>query len=251
MRTLSVGVPTKDRPEQVAELLALLRRELPDGAQLLVADGSATPLALPGVEVLRVHGGVSAGRNALAAAATGDVLVLVDDDVRPDPGAVAALAAAVEPGTALAGSVRGLGHRAGEPSGPMRVGRHGYGEPADGAPDYLVSALLALPRDVYPRVRWDERFSAAHLDDVMFGLRLRAAGVALRHWPAATAGHPPRTGNDRPELARQRALVVLTRWRSAGPWARCLLHVACEHRRHLPTALRAYLGGTLQWRAAR
>lgn len=254
MRTLTVGIPTRDRPAQLAGLLEVLRGELPPPgwtAEVLVADGSARPAAPADVQVLPVRGGVSAGRNALQDHASGDVLVLVDDDVRPDPGALAALAAAVEPGTAVAGRVRGLGHRAGEDSRPMRLARTGYGEPADDEPDYLVSALLALPRDVYTRVRWDERFPDAHLDDVAFGLRLREAGVVLRQCDEATADHPPRTSNDRPDLARQRALVVLTRWRAPGPWARCLAHVAWEHRRHLPTAVRSYLAGTAQWRAAR
>lgn len=267
---LTVGVPTRDRPEELAGLLALLVEEAAGlrrdwRLEVLVADGSAQPGELPdplrravdAAEVLPVDGGVSTGRNRLARAARGEVLVLVDDDVRPDPGAVGRLAAAARPGTAVAGRVAGLGHRPGEPSALMVVGRSGYGEPADGrTPDYAVSALLALPRDVYRSVGWDERFAAAHLDDVAYGLRLRAAGVALRLCEQATAAHPPRrTGKDRPELAGHRAVVVLRRWSgdgAAGPLLRCLAHVAWTHRRSardLRTALRAYAGAVLRERA--
>ncbi|HWH27875.1 MAG TPA: glycosyltransferase [Mycobacteriales bacterium] len=268
---LTIGVPTRDRPQQLAELLALVVDEAPAlrrrwRVQLVVADGSAQPAELsPAVRaafddarVVPVDGGVSSGRNACAAAATGAVLVLVDDDVRPHAESLERLAGAVRPGTVVAGRVHGLGHRPGEASGLMAVARTGYGEPAapGAAPDYVVSALLALPREVYRRVEWDERFVAAHLDDVMFGLRLRDAGVRLVECDGATADHPPREDNERPELAAQRALVVLTRWRDDRPvraWARCLAHVAWSHRarpRDVVTAVAAYLSGTRRWAAA-
>ncbi|MFP5219534.1 MAG: glycosyltransferase family 2 protein [Actinomycetes bacterium] len=269
---LTIGVPTRDRSRQLAGLLAFLVGEAPAlrrtwRLELVVADGSAAPAELPAAvrgafddaRVVPVAGGVSRGRNAIAEHATGDVLLLVDDDVRPHPGALAHLADAVEPGTVVAARVSGLGHRPGEPSRLMAVARTGYGvpAPADATADYAVSALLALPRDVYRGVRWDERFAAAHLDDVMFGLRLRAAGVRLAECPGATADHPPREDNDRPDLAAQRALVVLTRWRDdrpLGAWVRCLAHVAWSHRarpRDVVAAVGAYLSGTRRWAAAR
>lgn len=269
---LTVGVPTRDRPHQLADLLALIAGQAPQlrrhwRVQVLVADGTAVPGTVPAAlaaavehaQVLPVDGGVSTGRNLLADHALGDVLVLVDDDVRPHSGSLAVLAAATSSGTAVAGRVCGLGHRNDEPSVPMHLGRKGFGEPAEpGRPaDYLVSALLALPRDVYTTVRWDERFAAAHLDDVMFGLRLRAAGVVLRECSAATADHPDRTEKDAPELAGHRALVVVTRWsgqRLATVWLRCLAHLAWTHRRSprdLTLAVSHYAGATWAWRVAR
>lgn len=261
---LTVGVPTRDRPEQLAELLSLLARDVAAlerswQVEVLVADGSAVPSAPGGVRVVPVDGGVSTGRNALARAARGDVLVLIDDDVRPHPGSLVALADAVRPGTVVAGRVTGLGHRPGEASELMVVGPAGYGEPAGDRPaDYAVSALLALPRAVYTRVPWDERFAAAHLDDVVYGLRLRAAGVRLVQCADATADHPPRRAaeKDRPELAGHRAVVVLQRYAGRDavvPWLRCLAHQAWTHRRSargLATALSTYAAASLRERAA-
>jgi GT2 family glycosyltransferase len=270
---LTIGVPTRDRPHELAGLLDLLADEAPAlrsawRVEVLVADGSARPRPLPAaltaaadaVAVLDVEGGVSAGRNRLARAARGEVLLLVDDDVRPHPGALGELAGAVRPGTVVAGRVSGLGHRQGEPSQLMVVGRSGYGEPAGTSPaDYAVSALLGLPRDVYTAVPWDERFAVAHLDDVAYGLRLRDAGIDLELCSTAVADHPPRRASDkdRPELAGHRAVVVLRRFagdRLAGAWLRCLAHVAWTHRRSgrgLAVAVAGFTGATVRERAAR
>jgi GT2 family glycosyltransferase len=270
---LTIGVPTRERPEQLAGLLALLARESAAlrgrwCVEVLVADGSAVPAPLPDLlstavdaaALIPVDGGVSTGRNRLSRAARGEVLLLVDDDVRPHPGSLGALADAVRPGTVAAGRVAGLGHRPGQPSELMVVGRSGYGEPAGtSAADYAVSALLGLPRDVYTAVAWDEQFAVAHLDDVAFGLRLRDAGVRLVLCAQATANHPPRRAadKDRPELAGYRAVVVLRRFtgdRAAGAWLRCLAHLAWSHRRSgraLVAALAGYTGATVRERAAR
>jgi GT2 family glycosyltransferase len=270
---LTVGVPTRDRPDQLAGLLDAVADSAASlgerwRVEVLVADGGRDPAPIPdvlhadvdAVRRVRVHGGVSTGRNALCAEARGDVLLLVDDDVRPRPGALAALAAAVVPGTVVAGRVTGVGHRPGEPSQLMAVGRSGYGEPAgDGEADYAVSALLGVPRDVYTSVSWDERFAVAHLDDVAYGLRLREAGVRLALCEDARADHPPRRAadKDRPELAGHRAVVVLRRYRgraAAGPWLRCLGHLAWTHRhsaRALGTAVAGYTGASLRERTAR
>lgn len=270
---LTIGVPTRDRPEQLAALLDLLAEQA-DGlrrswrVEVLVADGGAGQEPLPArltaavdaAAVLPVTGGVSTGRNRLAQAAAGDVLLLVDDDVRPHRGSLEALAAAVRPGVVVAGRVAGLGHRPGEASELMVVDRTGFGRPAGTAPaDYAVSALLGLPRDVFTTVAWDERFDAAHLDDVAYGLRLRDAGAGLALCPQASADHPLRRAADKdgPELAGRRAVVVLRRFageRAAGAWLRCLAHVAWTHRhsgRALATAVAGYTGASLRERAAR
>lgn len=270
---LTVGIPTRYRPEQLRGLLGLLAEQAPALRQswrveVLVADGGAGSARLPSAltdavdaaSVLPVTGGVSTGRNRLAQAAAGDVLLLVDDDVRPHPGSLQALAAAVRPGIVVAGRVDGLGHRPGQASELMVVDRTGFGRPAGTAPaDYAVSALLGLPRDVYTSVAWDERFDVAHLDDVAFGLRLRDAGVGLALCAQAAADHPPRRAadKDRPELAGRRAVVVLRRFageRAAGAWLRCLAHVAWTHRRSaraLATAVAGYTGASLRERSAR
>jgi glycosyltransferase involved in cell wall biosynthesis len=87
--TLSVIVPTRDRPEHLAACLVALRAVLRAGDELVVVDSASRDPSV--AEVALGHGarvvrcerpGVSLARNEGARAAAHDVLAYVDDDVR-------------------------------------------------------------------------------------------------------------------------------------------------------------------------
>lgn len=237
-RWVTVAVPTRGRPEPFAACVAALAlaaapvRAKGFAVELLVADGGTEGAAavlgehndaFDAASLLAVPAGVSAARTALGRAARGELVVYCDDDVRVDPGALAELLvesgrlAAAGVTAAVAARVRRLGH-VGDDSTPGVLRRDGYGGPVPvGAePDYLVSALLAVPRTVADAVPWVDRFAEAHLDDVAWSLRAREAGVVLRWAPAATAGHGPRKGRPPARLSGHQAWVTLARWSPAG-----------------------------------
>jgi len=89
---VSVIIPTRNRSERLAETLACLKRQELDDTDyevIVVDDGSLPPVALPRdlagepkFKIVRLEGVErSAARNSGAAAATGDLLVFVDDDM--------------------------------------------------------------------------------------------------------------------------------------------------------------------------
>lgn len=96
--TLSVIVPTHNRRERLAHLLTGLERQHASGARFEVVvtvdgatDGTEAMLAglrapFPLRVIAQAQGGASAARNAAIAAASGDVLLFVDDDVLPQDG---------------------------------------------------------------------------------------------------------------------------------------------------------------------
>ena len=92
--TISVVVPTRDRPEFLQRCLAALRGELRPGDELLVADSaSSSAEAVAAIarrydaELVRLdRPGASAARNAGWQAAHHAVVGFVDDDVRVLPG---------------------------------------------------------------------------------------------------------------------------------------------------------------------
>jgi GT2 family glycosyltransferase len=86
LASLSIVIPTKDRPESLRRVLLHLHQTVPDAEVVVVDDGSREPVrADPPVRVVRVDPGIgqSAARNHGAAAATGDVLAFLDDDTFP------------------------------------------------------------------------------------------------------------------------------------------------------------------------
>ncbi|GAA4809780.1 mycofactocin biosynthesis glycosyltransferase MftF [Actinomycetospora chlora] len=108
--SVSVVVPVRDRPRELARLLAALRATAPElGEVVVVDDGSADPeatvRAAPGARVVRhaTSRGPAAARNTGAAAATGALVAFLDSDVVPEPGWLAPLLGHLaDPAVALA-----------------------------------------------------------------------------------------------------------------------------------------------------
>ena len=86
MSDVSVVVCTMDRPEALARCVGALRACTPPPAQIVVVDQGTRPVALEGVDYLRMaERGVSRGRNRGVDAATQELLAFTDDDCVPAP----------------------------------------------------------------------------------------------------------------------------------------------------------------------
>lgn len=249
-RVLSIGVPTLHRPDAlrvclgaIAEEVVQLRKEWL--VELVVADGGA-PESEHVVEAYRdsfdtVHYlsaplGTSPARNCLARAATGELLVFVDDDVHVLPGSLVALVAAAQPDRVVAGRVAHLGHF-GDHSSLGRIGRDGFGQPVPPGvePDYVISAFICVPREIYATVPWIDRFTGV-CDDVVWGVHVRNAGFDLAVSEEARADHGPRKGLPSPSHSGFQAYVALERWRRVSrlravrAWFLCLAKVMWSYR---------------------
>jgi glycosyltransferase involved in cell wall biosynthesis len=100
LRSVSVVIPTRNRRMKISALLDRLLADPGDHEIVVVDDGSldGTPAMLAEYSardsrvrpVVGPSGGASAARLEGARSATGEILVLLDDDVMPEPGLVAA-----------------------------------------------------------------------------------------------------------------------------------------------------------------
>jgi GT2 family glycosyltransferase len=148
--------------------------------------------------------GFAGGCNVGLAAATGDVLVLLNQDTQVRPGWLAALVAALtEPGVGVAGSLALLAdgitvqHAGGVVDWPLGVARHrGYGErrteprPSGNHAQFVTGASLALRRDVLEHIGpLDEAFWPGYYEDVDFCWRAQAAGYGVRYVPDSVLIH--------------------------------------------------------------
>ena len=198
---VSVVVPVRDRPADLAACLASLERLRYPRRRLevvVVDDGSTAAVTVPdGVRLLRLGTGrgPAAARNAGARASRSEVLAFLDSDCVAEPGWLETLVPALAvPGVGAAGGrvlpafERRWLERYEAVRSPLDLGsRPRAARPAEPVP-YLVSANLVVRRPVFesvggfdPALRWGE--------DVDLVWRLHAAGWRIRYDPAARVSH--------------------------------------------------------------
>ena len=202
MSSISVVVPTLGGP-RLERVLDSLASQTVAAEVIVVDDGSADASVAPraasydGVEVLRldVNSGFSRACNAAAERASGDALVLLNDDCVADREFLERIAAALDPaaGVAMVASVmRDWGDPELIDSAGMELDRtllvwdYLNGEPVSildaGVPDPVgpSAAAAAFDREAFMRLGgFDERLFA-YWEDVDLVLRLRRDGYVCR-----------------------------------------------------------------------
>ena len=205
MIRISVVIPTLDRPGALTACLAALAFEFPPDAEtIVVADGGTPdlgPVVAPFVLPLRLrllkpaNGGPAAARNRGLAVACGEIIAFTDDDCRPQPGWLAALASGVT--TSPPRAVGGTTHN-GLPANTYAdaaqlvlnlLSRHD--RELVRRERFLPSNNFAFPTEPLRRLGgFDESFRTA--EDRELCRRWTAAGYALGRVPAAVVEHDSR-----------------------------------------------------------
>jgi GT2 family glycosyltransferase len=224
--TVSVVIPTKNRPAEIARMLASLRAQPTMPLEVIVVDQSTPAYDLePFAELVHVHdpalSGLTAARNRGVDLARGDVLLFFDDDVLLDSDCVAEVAALFarrpdvvgaqctihNPWDDLPTSLYDISTRIFEhgffDSRPMRRG-------ADEVPRLIDGLASAYRRTVFERERFDEAGLAGYClaEDWDFTKRAGRHGNLIVI-PAARVRHVHSSAN-RPDVQRYLEL----RWKN-------------------------------------
>ncbi len=232
---VSVVIPTRDRPAELARTLRALARQRcsPSSYEVVVSvDGGAAdaPAAgadtgrrwaashLPGLDLpypLIVVGseecrGAAAARNLGASSARGDVLLFLDDDIEADPGLIAAHVAAQHEGAHVT-----IGYLPpcfeDVPRDFFRIVLRRWWEAMFAAmrqPGHrywfrdLLTGNCAMPASLFARLGGFDPDFRCH-EDYEFAVRAIATGAVLRFVEAARGSHHERTTLER-TLARKR-----------------------------------------------
>jgi peptidoglycan/xylan/chitin deacetylase (PgdA/CDA1 family) len=198
--SLSVVVPTYQRRDLLARTLSsILEQTIPTGCfeVVVVVDGStdgtlemlSTKFANPSLRVLgQANAGPAVARNAGIAAAKGELILLVDDDIICPPGLLAAhlKAHAGQPPGVVFGPIFGI-ESSSTAAELTRLSLESYYKRMrdewhpDSAPIAYVAPNSSLPRSAFLAAGgFDVRFGHA-LEDADLGLRLRAAGMPFTY----------------------------------------------------------------------
>ncbi|MEO5709668.1 MAG: mycofactocin biosynthesis glycosyltransferase MftF [Nocardioidaceae bacterium] len=265
---VTVVVPVRDRPRQLARLLASLPPGLP---VVVVDDGSEEPRTTRavatefGATVLRhqVSRGPAAARNTGLVRVRTDLVAFLDSDVVPEPGWLGLLRRHLDdPAVGIVGP-RVLGSRPRDDDGwlcryeaarsSLDLGRRpGPVRPLSRVA-YLPSAALLARRSVLDAGAFDDTMPVA--EDVDLVWRAHAAGWRVRYEPASVVRHDHRTSLG-PWLRRKAfygtgAALLADRHGSdvaplvLSPWTTALtLAVLAQRRWSLPAAALVCVGVT-------
>ena len=227
--SISVVVPTRDRPRQLAACLEALTRQHRTPAEILVVDDCSRDgrhvesivAAVEGATVVRGSGhGPAAARNRGVRAATGGIVCLTDDDCVPAEQWTARLAARIDAGADIAAGAT-------LPSPPDAIATVASQVITN---ELLASSLdssgttirfaptcnLAMTAPIAERFRFDESFPLAAGEDREWCDRVTAAGHTITYDRAATVAH-------RPELTAR------TFWRQQVRYGRGAAHWRQRH----------------------
>jgi GT2 family glycosyltransferase len=231
---VSVVVPVHGRPGLTRRCLDLVLADLPTGCEVVVVDDASPAgsgpddLAAP-VRVLRLeeNRGFAAACNLGAEAATGEMLVFLNNDTEPQPGWLLALVDEAE----RRPEAEAIGARLLYPTGAVQhagiaIGQDGYphnlyaGFPADHPAvirprrlQAVTGACMLVRRATFERVGgFDERFRNS-LEDVDLCLRIGAGGGVVRYCPDAVLTHLESATRGREERFEASVALYRERWR--------------------------------------
>jgi glycosyltransferase involved in cell wall biosynthesis len=191
--SISVVVPTRDRPDALEECLSALDRQTAAGLLEVVVVDDGSDAADEVAEVVGRHGrarlvrvrsgGPAAARNVGAREARGDTLCFTDDDCVPEKDWVEQLAAAIRDGAdAVAGRTQ-------NPAGALGAASDVISGAPTAAEPFAPSNNLACTKVVFESVPFDESYREAAGEDRDWCTRLIASGHTLRSQPSAVVHH--------------------------------------------------------------
>ena len=199
---LSVIVPTRDRPGQLAACLAALKAQTSASFEVVVVDDGSLDAAAVAAVVGRVpparlvHGvgrGPAAARNLGAAAARTSVLCFTDDDCRPGPGWLDTVARRIHGGAAAVAGPTRNGQKANVCSAASQtITNHlvqASLDPSGATVRFAPTSNLACRAEVHRSLPFDEGYPLAAGEDRDWCARLRQTGAVIAFEPDAWVAH--------------------------------------------------------------
>lgn len=228
----SIIVPAHNAQQDLPACLEAIARQLtPDGEVIVIDDGSTDQTAEIavrfGVRLGRISkaGGPSAARNLGAQLSSGEILVFVDADTVPAPGAIAGLVSALAANPEIDAVFGAYDTR---PAAPQLVSQfrnllhHFVHLQAQREASTFWTGCGAVRRDAFFRIGGFDA-TRRYLEDVDLGLRLKSTGGRIHLDPSIQAQHRKQWTLG--------SMVWTDIWGRAVPWM-TLMHGRTQPRDH-------------------
>jgi GT2 family glycosyltransferase len=225
--SVSVVVPTKNRPDEVARMLRSLRAQPTMPLEVIVVDQSTPAYTLdPFVQLVHLHdptiGGSAAARNRGADRARGDVILFIDDDVIFESDCVREITLAFAARPELIGAQCSI-HNPWDDA-PLslydvstRIFEHGFFDSRpkrrgrEAIPRLITGLASAYRRDLFQRERNDEALPGYSLAEdwdltkraARYGALATVSAARVRH------EHSPKNRHDVAAYAKLRRTNIL------------------------------------------
>lgn len=230
---VSFIVPAFNAQDSLPDTIASIRAEAPTGSELIVVDDGSTDQT---VEVAReladrvlvrpCQGGAARARNDGAQVARGDILVFVDSDVIVGPGAIPGLVAQIEAGAdAVFGAYQPMvaPDIRNAPTTYKNLLHHYTHLEGAGEASTFWSGFGGVRRSAFAAVGgFDPKVTtAADIEDIHLGYRLKKAGFRIVLDPTLQVGHRKRYTLG--------GLIASDIFHRAIPWTRAMLELGFFH----------------------
>jgi len=201
--SVSVIVPTRDRPRSLAACLAALERQEGTTVEIVVVDDASTDAAAvadvvagsPRARLVRARGhGPAAARNLGARAARGSCLCFTDDDCRPEPGWSAALSQRVRSGAVVVAGPTHVSNANAYAVAAQTITNHLVDASLDAHAEYVTFAPtcnIAASASLCREEPFDEQYPLAAGEDRAWCAVLAGRGIGIAYEPAARVLHEP------------------------------------------------------------
>ena len=199
---MSVVVPSRDRPDALDACLVALEQQTAASYEVVVVDDASvdahavasTVARFPRARLVVADGrGPAAARNRGAEAARAPVVCFTDDDCRPGPQWLEAIARRMADARVVAGPTR---TEDGDPivTASQTVTNHLTESSFDASRRrvrFAPTSNLAVRTDLFRSLRFDERFPLAAGEDREWCRRLAVRDIPIEFEPAAWVVHQP------------------------------------------------------------
>jgi GT2 family glycosyltransferase len=232
---ISVIIPTHNRSEALGMTLSRLRRQrVSEAWDVIVVNNRCTddtddlvrrqPFPVPLRLMHEETPGAAAARNAGVAAARGDYLLFIDNDILVGPDFVQRHldALTAHPGCWIVGQISALPEHEATPFGRYRKTLSPPVPPGQGLSEAsgLTGANFSMPRpDMALLGGFDERFDVASHEDLELAVRARKAGIRILFAPGIIGFHNDWAGTSIRDYCRRQRLYCRAEplfWRKYG-----------------------------------